>query len=103
MEPTVIDPMTIRVMNEIGLDLEGHVAKGLDRFMGKTSFQYAIIVCGRTQKNCPHLYPFAMSCFAWPFEDPAAHQGTEAKRMQKFRDVRDAIEARILEWLRQIK
>ena len=26
LEPTVIDPMTIRVMNEIGLDLEGHVA-----------------------------------------------------------------------------
>ena len=36
----------------------------------------------------------------WPFEDPAEAQGTEEEQLQKFRDVRDQIEARILEWLK---
>ena len=37
----------------------------------------------------------------WPFEDPAALQGTDEAKMAKFREVRDQIEARILDWLRQ--
>jgi arsenate reductase len=60
-------------------------------------------VCEQTQKSCPHLYPFALNCLAWPFEDPAAFKGTDVQRLQKFRDVRDEIETRILNWLRETK
>jgi arsenate reductase len=35
----------------------------------------------------------------WPFEDPAAFDGPEGERLEKFREVRDSIEARIREWL----
>jgi arsenate reductase len=35
----------------------------------------------------------------WPFEDPAAFEGTEEERRAKFREVRDAIETRIREWI----
>ena len=100
LQPTAIHPLTVRVLNEVGVDLSGHHAKGLDGLMGKTTFQLAIIVCERTQKNCPHIYPFALQRLDWPFEDPAEAQGTEEERLQKFRDVRDQIEARILEWLK---
>lgn len=101
LEPTAVHPLTVRVLNEVGVDLSGHRAKGLDGLMGKTTFQLAIIVCERTQKNCPHIYPFALQRLDWPFEDPAEAQGTEDERLQKFRDVRDQIEARILDWLRE--
>lgn len=99
LEPTTIHPLTLRVLNEIGVNVSGHRAKGLDGMLGKTTFQIAIIVCERTQKNCPHIYPFALQRLYWPFEDPAAAQGTEAEQLRKFRDVRDQIEARILDWL----
>ena len=100
LEPTAIHPLTTRVLNEVGVDVSGHRAKGLDGLMGKKSFQLAIIVCERTQKNCPTIYPFALQRLDWPFEDPAEAQGTEQEQLQKFRDVRDQIEARILDWLK---
>jgi arsenate reductase len=100
LEPTRIHPLALRVLNEIGVDVSGQHAKGLGGLMGKKSFQLAIIVCERTQKNCPTIYPFALQRLDWPFEDPAAAQGTEEEQLQTFRDVRDQIEARILEWLK---
>jgi arsenate reductase len=35
----------------------------------------------------------------WPFDDPAAFQGTPAATLEKFRAVRDEIESRIKDWL----
>ena len=35
----------------------------------------------------------------WPFDDPAAAQGTEEERLAAFRTVRDRIEARIRQWI----
>jgi len=99
LEPTAIHPLTIRVLNEVDVDLSKGRAKGLDGLLGKETFNFAIIVCERTQKNCPHIYPFALQRLDWPFEDPAEAEGTEEERLQKFRDVRDQIEARILDWI----
>lgn len=103
LETTAIHPMTVRVMNEVGLDISNQQAKGLDAFLGKTTIQVAIIVCEQAQKNCPRIFPFTMQRLYWPFEDPAACNGTEAERLNKFRDVRDLIEVKILEWLREQK
>jgi arsenate reductase len=100
LEPTAVHPLTVRAMNEAGLDVAGQQAKGLDGFLGKATVQIAIIVCESAQKNCPRIYPFALQRLYWPFEDPAAASGTEAEQLQKFRDVRDQIEAKILEWLK---
>jgi arsenate reductase len=100
LEPTAIHPLTMRGLNEIGVDVSGHRAKGLDGLIGKKSFQLAIIVCERTQKNCPHIFPFALQRLDWPFEDPAEAQGTEEEQLKKFRDIRDQIETRILDWLK---
>jgi arsenate reductase len=100
LEPTTVHPLTICAMKEIGLDISGQRSKGLDEFLGKTPVQIAIVVCEQAQKNCPRIFPFAMERLCWPFEDPAACNGTEAERLQKFRDVRGQIEAKILEWLK---
>lgn len=100
LEPTEIHPLTSRVLDEAGVDVSGHRAKGFEGILGKRKFQCAIIVCEQTQKNCPRIYPFALQRLYWPFEDPAAFRGTEEAQLHKFREVRDQIEARILEWLR---
>lgn len=100
LEPTAVHPLTVRAMNEVGLDVAGQQAKGLDGFLGKATVQIAIIVCESAHKNCPRIYPFALHRLYWPFEDPAACNGTEAEQLQKFREVRDQIEVKILEWLK---
>jgi arsenate reductase (thioredoxin) len=34
----------------------------------------------------------------WPFEDPAAFEGSEEEKLAKFREVRDQIESKVREW-----
>ena len=99
LEPTLVHPVTVRVMNEAGVDISRQRAKGLDGIMGKMKFDFAIIVCERTQTNCPQIYPFALQRIHWPFEDPAEAKGAEEEQLQKFREVRDQIEDKIRTWL----
>lgn len=100
LTPTSIHPMTLRVLDEIGVDTSKHAAKGLEGILGTMRFRDAIVLCAQTQNDCPRIYPFAFQTKYWPFEDPAACEGTEDEKLEKFRAVRDQIEARILGWLK---
>lgn len=98
LEPGVLNPFTVQVLEERGISTAGLHAKGLKPMLGQRSFHYLITVCSRAEQNCP-IFPGVSYRLAWPFEDPAAFEGSDAEKLEKFREVRDAIEARILEWL----
>ena len=71
LEPGVINPLTIQVLQEIGMDASRQVAKGLDTFIGKVSFDYLITVCSNAEQRCP-FFPGMGQRLHWPFDDPAA-------------------------------
>ena len=98
LEPHEINPLTRVVMAERGFDLDGQHAKGLKGFLGKIHFGYLITVCSRAEAECPTFPGMGIREF-WPFEDPAAFEGTEDERLAKFREVRDAIEQRVKAWI----
>ncbi len=98
LEPTTVHPLAIRAMNEVGIDISGQRSKSVKEYLGKIALGHVIFVCARAEKNCPYLYP-PLVPESWPFEDPAACQGTEEERLERFRQVRDQIEARIKAWL----
>ena len=98
-EPKGINPLTVRVMNEIGIGLGGHRSKSLDEYLGRVPVRYAITVCEQAEKACPAVWPFTPNRLFWPFDDPAAYEGPEETQLQKFREVRDQIEAKIKEWI----
>lgn len=100
-EPQEIDPYVLKVMQEIGLDLSEQRSKSVVEYLGKMSIGYLIIVCEKAEKNCPATFPGAMYRMFWPFEDPVAFVGSEAQKLEKFREVRDQIAARIKLWLRE--
>ena len=102
LEPRPIWPETIQVMNEIGIDLEGQRPKSLSEFLGRVPIRYAIIVCSDAESKCPRVWPFGAAILSWPFEDPAAFEGSEQSRLEKFRDVRDQIRERIQTWIREV-
>ena len=85
LEPGVLNPYTVRVLEERGIDTEGMHAKD-----------------STAEQNCP-IFPGVSKRLAWPFEDPAAFEGDEAATLNKFREVRDAIETRILEFVKTFK
>ncbi len=49
---------------------------------------------------CP-IFPFSTQRLHWPFEDPAAFEGTHEEKLAKFREVRNLIDQRLRAWLRE--
>lgn len=99
LEPKGLNPFTVKVMQEIGIDVSGQTSKGVDTYLGKTLFQYLVTVCDDADKNCPTVWPGVGNRMHWSFQDPAAAVGTEEEKLAKFREVRDLIEVKIKEWL----
>ena len=99
LEPRGVNPLTVAVMDEIGIDIRQQRSKSVAEFLGKASIGCAIFVCPRAEQSCPHVLPFSTKTFSWPFDDPSAVSGTEVERLQKFREVRDQIDRKICAWL----
>jgi arsenate reductase len=100
LRPDAIHPMTLQVLEEVGLDTSALRSKDLGDYLGKVSIHHAIIVCEAASNHCPKLHPFALRLHHWPFPDPVQVEGSEDERLAAFRRVRDAIDERIDRWLR---
>jgi arsenate reductase len=99
LEPKGMNPLTIKVMEEAGVDMSGQSSKGVDTYLGKVLFQYLITVCDDADKNCPTTWPGVNQRLHWSFEDPAAFRGTDEEKLAKFRQVRDQIDEKIKVWI----
>jgi arsenate reductase len=99
LDPHGINPYTIRVMEEVGISLEGQESKSVKKYLGTTHFSYLFTVCDSAEENCPRVFLTQGVHTHWAFEDPAAFEGTDDEKMEKFRQVRDLIEAKIKAWL----
>lgn len=96
-KPSAVRPEAIAVMDEIGIDISGHRSKSADEFIGK-QLDYIITVCDNARESCP-VFPGTTKRLHWPFEDPAAVNGSEEERKTAFRKVRDQIHGRIMVFL----
>jgi arsenate reductase len=98
LEPKEIHPLVIQVMKEKGVSLESQYSKPLTLYLGKVHFSYLITVCDNAEKECP-IFPGMGTRLHWPFEDPAAFQGTPEEKLAKFCRIRDGIDIKVKEWL----
>jgi arsenate reductase len=101
--PKGLHPLTIRVMDEIGIDMTGQRSKDLKEYLGRLPVKVLIIVCTNAEKTCPAIWPGVLSRLSWSFQDPAACQGSDEEKLAQFRAVRDQIDQKIQEWLAQLK
>lgn len=99
LKPKGVNPLTVKVMNEVGIEISNQTSKGIEIFLGKTLFQYLITVCDDADKNLPTVWPGVNTRMHWSFEDPAKFEGTEVEKLAKFREVRDLIENKIRGWV----
>lgn len=97
LEPQSVNPLTIQVLKEIGIDWSNARAKPLVEFLGKDHFGYLITVCSRAEERCP-IFPGMGQRLHWPFDDPAAVEGSEEEKLAAFRDIRDQIELKVHSW-----
>ena len=94
-----VNPLAVRAMAEIGVDMDGHTSKTLDRFLGER-WDYVITVCDSANESCP-MFSGASTRLHWSFDDPSAATGGEEERLRVFRRVRNEIAERIESWLAQ--
>jgi arsenate reductase len=97
-EPRTVHPLAIRAMQEIGIDISGHTAKGIDTFAAQPAMDLVITVCDEAQEACP-FFPNARKQVHWGFPDPSRVTGTEEERLAAFRHIRDLIAAKISRFL----
>jgi arsenate reductase len=88
-EPSEVNPLAVRVMAEIGIDISGHHSKGVEDFLDQ-DFEYVVTVCDHANETCP-FFPGGKERIHRGFQDPAAVGGSEDERLAIFRRVRDEI------------
>ena len=81
-----VNPKAIEAMKEVGYDLTTHTSKGLDGFNGQQFDAAVTMGCG---DECPLV--LAKRRFDWQIPDP------KDMTPERFRQVRDLIEARVKE------
>jgi len=92
-EATLVRPLAIRAMAELGIDIAGQESKTLDRYLG-APFDAVVTVCDAANEACPY-FPGAARRLHWSFEDPSGARGSEEEQLATYRRVRDQIRARI--------
>jgi arsenate reductase (thioredoxin) len=89
-----VNPLAIRAMAEVGIDISKRTPALVDAFLDQP-WELVVTVCDSAKESCP-IFPRPVETLHLSFPDPAAAEGTEAERLAVFRQVRDAIRARLL-------
>ena len=90
-----IDPFTISVMEEIGIDMSRHRAKSFDD-LEDTSYDLIVSLSPEAQHKAVELTR-TMACEVefWPILDPTWVEGSREVRLEAYRQVRDELRKRI--------
>lgn len=94
-----LNPLAVRAMAEVGIDISGHKSKTLDE-LETFSPDTVVTVCGHANETCP-VFPGYVKRIHAGFDDPpklAANARSEEEALVHYRRVRDEIEAFVREY-----
>jgi arsenate reductase len=92
-EPKGVNPLTVRILAEVGIDISRARSKSVSEFLGQ-EFDYVITVCDQARETCP-VFPGARESIHWGFDDPTAAEGSEVERLAVFRRILNEISMRL--------
>jgi arsenate reductase len=92
-EPGLVNPYSVRVLDEIGIDWSGARSKSVTEFIGR-QFDYVITVCDRARQTCP-VFPGNHNTLHWGLDDPAEVEGTDEQKLEAFRRTRTELATRL--------
>lgn len=90
-QPSRVNPLAIRALDELGIDIRGHRSKGVDS-LSPEGVEVVITLCA--EEVCPTFLGRARRIH-WSLPDPAGAGATEEEQLQAFRDVRDELRRRL--------
>ncbi|MBF0528086.1 MAG: arsenate reductase ArsC [Deltaproteobacteria bacterium] len=100
LEPGPLNPLAVEVMTEAGIDISRNKTQSaFDLYKAGQLYKYVITVCDESsEKQCP-IFPGLTQRLHWGFPDPSSFTGTWDEKIALTRDVRDRIEAKIMEFI----
>ena len=99
LEPGTLNPLVVEVMREVGFDLSENKTQAVfDVFKSGQLFTSVVTVCSEAEAGGCAFFPGPTQRLHWPFPDPSKMEGTHEEKLEKVRQVRDAIQARIEEF-----
>ena len=100
MKPAArVNPFAVHAMREVGIDISSQHPKHADEFLGKMPVAHLITVCSAADSQCPAVISGVDQRLHWPFDDPAAIEGTDDEKLAGFRRIRDEIRDKIKTWV----
>jgi protein-tyrosine-phosphatase len=94
-----LDPLAVAVMEEIGIDISGHVPKLLDD-MTATAFDVIVTLTPEAQHQAVELTrSTACEVVYWQTFDPSILEGSRETVIAAYREVRDTLRRRIADLL----
>ena len=97
-----VNPFALKVLRAHGYPTNGFRSKSWDEYAwpGAPQMDFVITVCDQAAESCP-IFPGKAERVHWGFPDPAAATRSDEETLASFEQVRDGLEAKLTEWLKQ--
>jgi len=90
-----VNPFAVALLRQLGLPTQGLRSKSWDEFAAAPAMDFIFTVCDAAAgETCP-LWPGGPVTAHWGIPDPAAVEGTDAVKMQAFREAFRMLDNRI--------
>jgi len=90
-KPSRVNPLAIKALDEISIDLRGHFSKSVDTIPPE-GVEVVITLCA--EEECPVFLGKARRIH-WGLPDPGGAGLSDEQKLQSFRDVRDELRRRL--------
>jgi arsenate reductase len=103
LEPGVVNPLVVKALAEEGIDISGkETVSAFDLLKEGKFFTYVVTVCDEASaESCP-IFPGTRERIHWGFPDPSTFTGSDEEKLERIREIRDAIKKRISDWVAEI-
>jgi arsenate reductase len=103
LEPGVLNPLVVKAMNEIGIDISAKTTRSaFDLLRQGRLYGWVITVCDESQAEACPIFPGASRRLHWGFPDPAAFTGSDEEKLEQVRKLRDRIAEKVKGWLEEL-
>jgi arsenate reductase len=104
LEPGTLNPLAVEAMKEVGIDISRNPTKdAFELYKQGRTYNYVVTVCDAANSDrCP-VFPGVTIRLHWFFDDPSAFTGSHEEKLAKTREVRDAIEKQVEQFIADVK
>ncbi|MCX6557722.1 MAG: arsenate reductase ArsC, partial [Candidatus Aminicenantes bacterium] len=88
LEPGVLNPLVVKAMNEIGIDISAKTTRSaFDLLRQGKWYGWVITVCDESQAEACPIFPGVGQRQHWSFPDPAAFTGSNEEKLEQVRNL----------------